>query len=92
MEGAGEYKKGGQAVKMHNILSGVSFVSGLVGVAGIAGAIECGTGYCTSTVLIIIALVSGICARAEAGGRYGIHVMGRSRTHSRHRRMERKTE
>lgn len=92
MEGAGEYKKGGQAVQMHNILSGVSFICGLTGIAGLAGAIHWDTGYCTSTVLIIIALVSGICARAEAGGRYGIHVMGRSRTHSRHRRMERKTE
>lgn len=79
-------------MQMHKILSSVSFICGLVGIAGIAGAIECGTGYCTSTVLIIIALVSGIRARAEAGGRYGIHVMGRSRTHSRHRRMERKTE
>lgn len=51
----------------NNILSGISFMSGMIGVAGIAGAIECGTGYLTSTVLIIISIVSGIWAAYEDG-------------------------
>lgn len=52
---------------LNNILSGISFISGTIGAAGIAGAIEFGTGYCTSTVLIIISIVSGILAAYEDG-------------------------
>lgn len=58
-------------MQMHNVLSGISFVCGLVGGAGIAGAIECGTGYCTSMALILISVVSGVCAGAENGKKRG---------------------
>ena len=54
-------------MQMHKILSGVSIICGLTGAAGLAGAIEFGTGYCTCTAIIVIGAVSGICARAESG-------------------------
>lgn len=54
-------------MQSHSILSGISFVSGLLGVAGLAGAIEWGSGYCTCIALMIISIVSGICAGVESG-------------------------
>lgn len=60
-------KKGGQALQLHKLLAGTSFTTGLLGVAGMAGAIELGTGFCTSTVLLIISLICGLWAAYERG-------------------------
>lgn len=54
-------------MQLHKILAGTSFMTGFMGVGGIAGAIELGTGFLTSTVLLIISLICGLWAAYESG-------------------------
>lgn len=54
-------------MQLHRILSGISFVCILIGLAGIAGAIETGTGYITSAALIAVGAISGVWAGIENG-------------------------
>lgn len=54
-------------MQLHRILSGISFVCILIGLAGVAGAIETGTGYITSAALIAVGAISGVWAGIESG-------------------------
>lgn len=54
-------------MQLHRILSGISFCSILIGLAGVAGAIETGTGYITSAALIAVGTISGVWAGIENG-------------------------
>lgn len=54
-------------MQLHKLLSGASFICILLGIAGIAGAIETGTGYCTSAVLIVIGAICGVWSGIESG-------------------------
>jgi hypothetical protein len=54
-------------LQLHRILSGISFCSILIGLAGVAGAIETGTGYITSAALIAVGAISGVWAGIENG-------------------------
>lgn len=45
-------------MKLHNLLYGIAFASGLIGFAGLAGYIEQGTGLLISIVLIAICIIS----------------------------------
>lgn len=54
-------------MQLHRILSGISFVCILIGLAGVAGAIETGTGYITSAALIAVGAISGVWAGIENG-------------------------
>lgn len=54
-------------MQLHRILSGISFCSILIGLAGVAGAIETGTGYITSAALIAVGAISGVWAGIENG-------------------------
>ena len=54
-------------MQLHRILSGISFCSILIGLAGVAGAIETGTGYITSAALIAVGVISGVWAGIENG-------------------------
>lgn len=54
-------------MNLPNILGGMSITCGLLGVGGMAGAIETGTGYLTAGALVLIAIVSGFAAAREYG-------------------------
>lgn len=54
-------------MQLHKLLSGASFIFVLIGIAGTAGAIETGTGYITSAVLIVIGAICGIWSGIESG-------------------------
>lgn len=54
-------------MQLHRILSGISFVGIMIGLAGVAGAIETGTGYITSAALIAVGAISGVWAGIENG-------------------------
>lgn len=54
-------------MQLHRILSGISFVGIMIGLAGVAGAIETGTGYITSAALIAVGAISGVWAGIESG-------------------------
>lgn len=54
-------------MKLYKILDGVSFVCGMLGFGGIAGAIENGTGYITSVTLLIICLLCALWSAFENG-------------------------
>lgn len=54
-------------MNLPNILGGMSITCGLLGVGGMAGAIETGSGYLTAGALVLIAIVSGFAAAKEYG-------------------------
>lgn len=54
-------------MQLHNILSGASFTTGFIGLSGIGGAIEYGTGIGTIAVLLLISLLCGLWASYENG-------------------------
>lgn len=54
-------------MQLHRILSSISLCSILIGLAGVAGAIETGTGYITSAALIAVGAISGVWAGIENG-------------------------
>ena len=59
--------KGGKSLKLHSILYGIAFVSGLLGYAGLGGFIEKGTGLAASVVLLGICAVSAVLGMHEDG-------------------------
>ena len=54
-------------MQLHKILSGISFVTGLIGIAGIDGVVTYSTGLATVIVLLAVSAVTGILAGLEAG-------------------------
>jgi uncharacterized membrane protein YtjA (UPF0391 family) len=58
-------RKGGKTVKLHKILYGTAFVTGLLGYGGLAGAIENGEGLIASCVMIAICVISAVCGKRE---------------------------
>lgn len=54
-------------MKLHQILSGASFIFGFIGISGIEGAIYNGTGFLTASALCGIAAALGIWAGYESG-------------------------
>jgi hypothetical protein len=54
-------------MKMHDMLYGIAFISGLLGCAGLVGYIEFGTGLVTCVVLIAICGVTSILGMLEDG-------------------------
>lgn len=54
-------------MQLHRILTGISFFDIMIGLAGLAGAIETGTGYITSSVLIVIGTICGFWSGIESG-------------------------
>ena len=54
-------------MKLHDVLDGVAFVTGLLGVGGLGGAIDCGTGWLASGALLLICVASALWARYEDG-------------------------
>ena len=57
-------------MKLHSILYGIAFVSGLLGYAGLGGFIENGTGIVASVVLLAISVISAILGKYEDGINY----------------------
>lgn len=54
-------------MQLHKLLSGTSFACGLIGIAGLAGAIETGEGTFASVVLLIICALFGLWSAYESG-------------------------
>lgn len=47
-------------MKLHSILYGISFASGLLAYAGIGGALEHGTGWLTCSALAAVCVISAV--------------------------------
>ena len=54
-------------MKIHEVLYGIAFVSGLLGYGGLDGVITYGTGICTCAVLIAICGISAVWGMYEDG-------------------------
>lgn len=54
-------------MNLPNILGGMTITCGLLGVGGMAGAIETGSGYLAAGALLLIAAASGYVALKEDG-------------------------
>lgn len=54
-------------MKLHNLLYGIAFVTGLIGYAGLGGYIEQGEGLVTSIVLLVICVISAVFGMKEDG-------------------------
>jgi len=66
-------------MQLHKILAGISFTSGLLGIGGMAEAVEYETGYLTSGALIVICIISGIWSGKESGALKTPHWSGNSK-------------
>jgi len=66
-------------MQLHKILSDISFTSGLLGIGGMAGALEHESGYLISAILIIVCIISGIWAGMESGSLKTPHWSGNSK-------------
>lgn len=54
-------------MEAHIVLYGISFTTGLIGIAGLDGVITYGTGLMTCTVLLMICAISAVVGMHEDG-------------------------
>lgn len=57
-------------MKLYKILGGIAFMCLIIGIAGICGAIECGTGLKESIGIFLIGCACAWLAIRESGGYY----------------------